>query len=333
MRITLLVIAVVVLAVLNVFIGAVDIPAGQILDVLTGTDKESVEAYIVMQSRLPMTITAILAGSGLAVAGLLLQTTFRNPLAGPSILGINSGASLGVAIVMLAMGGSVTLGTMSVGGYGAVLLGAFAGSIAVMGILLLLSTMLRNSLMLLITGIMVGYLASSVIMILNYVSGADSVRGYVVWGMSSFNGVTMAHIPLFATCVGVGLIAAIALMKPLNLLTLGDEYARNLGLNTGAVRNMLLGTTGLLSAVITAYCGPVSFIGLSVPHIARIVFPTDNHRKLLPAVMLTGAGIGLLCNLLCLLPGSSVLPLNAVTPLIGAPVVVWIIIKNSLKRG
>lgn len=333
MRITLLVIAVVVLAVLNVFIGAVDIPAGQILDVLTGTDKESVEAYIVMQSRLPMTITAILAGSGLAVAGLLLQTTFRNPLAGPSILGINSGASLGVAIVMLAMGGSVTLGTMSVGGYGAVLLGAFAGSIAVMGILLLLSTMLRNSLMLLITGIMVGYLASSVIMILNYVSGADSVRGYVVWGMSSFNGVTMAHIPLFATCVGVGLIAAIALMKPLNLLTLGDEYARNLGLNTGAVRNMLLGTTGLLSAVITAYCGPVSFIGLSVPHIARTVFPTDNHRKLLPAVMLTGAGIGLLCNLLCLLPGSSVLPLNAVTPLIGAPVVVWIIIKNSLKRG
>lgn len=333
MRITLLVIVVVVLAVLNVFIGAVDIPAGQIVDVLTGTDKESVEAYIVMQSRLPMTITAILAGSGLAVAGLLLQTTFRNPLAGPSILGINSGASLGVAIVMLAMGGSVTLGTMSVGGYGAVLLGAFAGSIAVMGILLLLSTMLRNSLMLLITGIMVGYLASSVIMILNYVSGADSVRGYVVWGMSSFNGVTMAHIPLFATCVGVGLIAAIALMKPLNLLTLGDEYARNLGLNTGAVRNILLGTTGLLSAVITAYCGPVSFIGLSVPHIARIVFPTDNHRKLLPAVMLTGAGIGLLCNLLCLLPGSSVLPLNAVTPLIGAPVVVWIIIKNSLKRG
>ncbi|MDE6268160.1 MAG: iron ABC transporter permease [Muribaculaceae bacterium] len=333
MRITLLVIAVVVLAVLNVFIGAVDIPVRQILDVLTGNDKESVEAYIVMQSRLPMTITAILAGSGLAVAGLLLQTTFRNPLAGPSILGINSGASLGVAIVMLAMGGSMTLGSMSVGGYSAVLLGAFAGSIAVMGILLLLSTMLRNSLMLLITGIMVGYLASSVIMILNYVSGADSVRGYVMWGMSSFNGVTMSHIPLFATSVCVGLIAAIALMKPLNLLTLGDEYARNLGLNTGAVRNMLLGTTGLLSAVITAYCGPVSFIGLSVPHIARIVFPTDNHRKLLPAVMLTGAGIGLLCNLLCLVPGSSVLPLNAVTPLIGAPVVVWIIIKNSLKRG
>lgn len=333
MRIALLTIIVAVLAVLNIFVGSVDIAPSRILEILTGADAESVEAYIVLQSRLPMMLTAILAGAGLAVAGLLLQTTFNNPLAGPSILGINSGASLGVAIVMMALGGSVTMGTLTIGGYGAVLVGAFIGSIGVMGILLMLSNVLRNGLMLLITGIMVGYLASSVIMILNYVAGADSIRGYVMWGMSSFNGVTMSHLPLFVAIIVVGLIASLALMKPLNLLTLGEEYARNLGLDTRRVRNQLLGVTGLLSAVVTAYCGPVSFIGLSVPHITRLFFPTDNHRKLLPAVMLTGAGTGLLCNLLCLLPGGSVLPLNAVTPLIGAPVVVWIIVKNSLKRG
>lgn len=321
-----------VLFLLNLFIGSVNLPAGEVLDILTGRNEAGGTAeFIVLGSRLPMAITAMLAGAGLAASGLMLQTAFRNPLAGPSVLGITSGASLGVALVMLLLGGTLTAGSFTLGGYGAVIAGAFIGSVLIMGVLIALSSILKNDLMLLITGIMIGYLVSSAIMLLNFVSTAEGVQSYVMWGMSTFNGVAMSQMPLFASLTAAGIVMALLLIKPLNLLLLGDGYARNLGINLGRVRKLLLLATGLLTATVTAYCGPVSFIGLAIPHIARMGFHTDNHRTLMPATLLTGAAVALACNLVCVLPTDSVLPLNAVTPLIGAPVVIRVLIGHRKK--
>ncbi|TFU93680.1 iron ABC transporter permease [Barnesiella sp. WM24] len=328
MKFAIISILVAVLFLLNLFIGSVDIPASEVLDILLGGDSHGAAGFIVTGSRLPMAVTALLAGAGLAVSGLMLQTSFRNPLAGPSILGITSGASLGVALVMLLFGGSVVVGTLTVGGYAAVILGAFAGSLLIMALLLGLSTMLKNDLMLLITGIMIGYLASSVIMLLNYVSTAEGVQNYVMWGMSSFNGVSLNQLPLFSAITLGGIFLSLLLIKPLNVMLLGAGYARNLGVNIKRVRNLLLLATGLLSAVITAYCGPVSFIGLAVPHIARMIFRSDNHRILMPATLLCGSAVALGCSLLCILPSGNVIPINAVTPLIGAPVVLWVLLRH-----
>jgi len=319
---------VIVLFLLNLFFGSVDIPVHDVMAILLGDEGYGAAEFIVIGSRLPMAVTALLAGAGLAVAGLMLQTAFRNPLAGPSVLGINSGASLGVALVMLLLGGTISAGAISIGGYAAVMFGAFIGSLLIISLLLFLSTLLRNTLMLLITGIMIGYLTSSVIVLLNFVSTAEGVQSYVMWGMSSFNGVSLQQLPLFSGVTIVGIVLALLLVKPLNLLMLGDGYARNLGVNLQRVRNMLLLATGILTAVITAFCGPVAFIGLSVPHIARLIFRTDNHRVLMPATLLVGALVALGCNMLCVLPVNTVLPLNAVTPLIGAPVVIWVLFKH-----
>ena len=200
-----------------------------------------------------------------------------------------------------------------------------------MGILIFLSSILRNTLMLLITGIMIGYLTSSVIMLLNFISSAEGVQSYVMWGMSSFSGVTSGQLPLFTVLTMAGLIISIFLVKPLDLLMLGDGYARNMGVNTARLRNILLLATGLLTATVTAYCGPVAFLGLSVPHIARLIFHTDLHRRLLPATIITGGGVALMCNLLCVVPADTVLPLNAVTPLVGAPVVIWVLLSKRNK--
>lgn len=322
---------VVALFAMNLFFGSVNIPVGTVIDILSGNGGSDIEQFIILRSRLPMAITALLAGAGLASTGLMLQTTFRNPLAGPSVLGINSGASLGVALVMLLAGGSVSAGTASLEGSAAVIAGAFAGSLLIMGLLILLSAILKNTLMLLITGIMIGYLASSVIMLLNYAATAEGVQSYVLWGMSSFGGVTMNDMPLFASLTITGIFISLLLVKPLDIMMLGDRYAANLGLNLNRLRNLLLLATGLLTAVVTAYCGPVSFIGLSVPHISRLIFRTDLHRQLLPATLLSGSAVALMCNLICILPENSVIPLNAVTPLIGAPVVIWVLVSRRSK--
>ena len=318
----------VILFLLNLFVGSVTLPVADVAAILLGHGNGDTTEFIVLGSRLPMALTAIFAGAGLAASGLMLQTAFRNPLAGPSVLGITSGASFGVALVMLLLGGSISAGAVTIGGYAAVIAGAFAGSLLIMGLLLMLSTLLKNDLMLLITGIMIGYLVSSAIMLLNYASTADGVQSYVMWGMSTFNGVSLEQMPLFAGLCCAGIVIALLLVKPLNLLLLGDGYARNLGVNLRMIRNMLLVATGLLTATITAYCGPVSFVGLAVPHIARLIFRSDNHRVLMPATLLTGAAVTLVCNLLCVLPSDSVLPINAVTPLIGAPVVIWVLISH-----
>lgn len=323
---------------LSMVIGAVQIPLRQVVHILFLPETQlqadaSIKPswiYIVMQSRLPQAITAMLCGASLAVCGLMMQTAFHNPLAGPSVFGINSGASLGVALVMLLLGGSVVTGSFSLTGFFAVLTAAFVGAMAVMALILLFSTMVRNNVMLLIIGIMIGYLSNSAISLLNFFATEQGVQSYMIWGLGNFGGVSMSQMPLFALTTIAGLLAAMALVKPLNALLLGEQYAENLGFNTQRVRNQLLFVTGLLTAVTTAYCGPVVFIGLAVPHVARLLLGTDNHHYLMPATILTGAAVALLCNIICVSPGAKgVIPLNAVTPVMGAPVIIYVILQQK----
>ena len=328
---------IVILFAVNLFVGAVDIPAVDVMSIIFGSDGAAgadshIPAswrYIILQNRLPQALTAMLCGSSLAVSGLMLQTAFRNPLAGPSIFGINSGASLGVALVMLLLGGSITTGTFSLTGFVAILVAAFIGAMAVMALIMLFSTLVKSNIMLLIIGIMIGYITSSAISLLNFFATEEGVQSYMIWGLGNFGGVTMQQMPAFASVTIFGLIASLLLVKPLNALLLGDQYAENLGINIKRVRDSRLFVTGILTAISTAFCGPVAFIGLAVPHIARMILGTENHRRLLPATLLCGAATALLCNIACVLPGSrGIIPLNAVTPIMGAPVIIYVLLKQ-----
>ncbi|MDE7379111.1 MAG: iron ABC transporter permease [Paraprevotella sp.] len=315
----------------NLFWGSVHIPATAVWDILCGheTDKAS-WSFIIWENRLPQAVTALLCGAALSVAGLLLQTAFRNPLAGPSILGIDSGASLGVAIVLLLWGGSLTAGSFSLGGFLLVICAALTGALFITGLLLFFSTLLRNNVMLLITGIMISYLTSSAISLLNYMATDEGVHSYIIWGMGNFSGVSADRLPAFATSLLIGLGGAFCLTKPLNALLLGDRYAENLGISIRRTRTLLLCTTGLLTAVCTAFCGPIAFVGLSVPHLARLLTGTANHRSLLPGTLFTGASLTLLCNLISTLPGESgLIPLNVITPVLGAPVIIYVILQQK----
>lgn len=329
-HILLLGVLIVLLFVVNLLVGSVSIPADEVFRILLGEDTGRASwRYIVWEARLPQALTAMLAGSALAACGLLLQTAFRNPLAGVSILGVNSGAGLGVAVVMLLLGGTLSTGAFSLSGFFSVLAGAFAGALAVMALILFFSTVVRSNVMLLIIGLMVGYLVSSVVSLLNFMSTAEGVQSYMVWGMGHFGGVSLRQMPAFAAVVLAGLAGALLLVKPLNALLLGERYAENLGVRVRRVRHVLLVVVGVLTAVTTAFCGPVLFIDLAVPHIARLLLPTANHRLLLPATILAGAVVALACNLACVLPGGAgLIPLNAVTPLIGAPIVIYVIVRQ-----
>lgn len=329
---SVLVVLTLLLAVLNLVCGSVDIPAGQVFGILLGGQADKASwTYIVLESRLPQMCTAILCGASLSVAGLLLQTCFHNPLAGPSILGITNGASLGVALVMLACGGVLTIGYegTQLTGFIAVVLAAFAGAMAVILLLLLLSRFISSNLMFLIVSILIGNLTSSVVSLCNFFANADNVHSYVMWGMGSFSDVNLSQLPLFAVLSIAGLIMAMLLSKRLNLLLLGDNYATNLGIDIRSTRRIILVATGILTAIATAFCGPVAFIGLAVPHIARLITGTSNHATLIPVTMLTGAVIALLCNLICVIPANTIIPLNAVTPIFGAPVILYVIFRKK----
>ena len=314
----------------NIFFGSVDIPAEAVIRSLMGGEVEKQSwSFIVWEARIPQALTALLCGSALAGSGLMLQTAFNNPLAGPSILGINSGASLGVALVMLAGGGSIATAGITLSEFFSIVVGAFLGSMVVMGLILFFSTLIKSNIMLLITGIMIGYITSSAISLLNFFATAEGVHSYMIWGMGNFSGVSLEQLPYFASFTLAGLVMAIFLIKPLNALLLGNRYAENLGVNIKRTRNLLLISTGILTAVTTAFCGPISFIGLAVPHIARLLLGTSNHNSLLPVTLLTGGVVALLCNLICILPGDSgIIPLNAVTPVLGAPVIIYVIINQ-----
>lgn len=313
----------------NLFWGSVAVPFDAVIEILTGGDAGNDGwRLILLQTRLPQAVTALLAGMSLAVAGLLLQTLFNNPLAGPEVLGINSGAGLGVAVVMLLLQGA-----MGVGGYIAVLSGAFVGALAIILLVLLLSRLLSSSIYLLIAGLAMSYLASSIISILNYFSTAEGVHSYLIWGMGGFGGVSTELLPLYSGVLLFLLLCALLLVKPLNVILLGDAYARNLGINTKRLRGMLLLVVGGITATVTAFCGPIAFVGLAVPHLARMASPTASHRVLLPVTLLLGGIVTLACNLICQLPGGSgLLPLSAVTSLLGAPVIIYVVFKECFKH-
>jgi len=303
-------------------LGAVNIPLEAVVRSLAGGfDGNSAWSRIVVESRLPQAITALLSGAALAASGLMMQTMFANPLAGPSILGISDGANLGVAVAMIYFG---------VSSYVSTILAALAGAMAVLAIIVIFSRKVQNAVMLLIIGIMIGYLASSAISILNYYACADKIRQFVMWGMGDFGNVSLEKLPWFAGFCIAALLLCSLLVKPLNALLLGEAYATNLGVNIRRARLLIMLCTGILTAVVTAFCGPVAFIGLAVPHIARLLLGSSNHNILLPVTMVSGACTALLCNLLTVIPGSGeTLPLNAVTPLVGAPVIIYVILNRK----
>ena len=329
-NVTILILSTALLFLANILFGSVSIPADAVINILLGNESEKASwNYIVVESRLPQAITALLSGMALSVSGLMLQTAFRNPLADPSIFGISSGAGLGAAFVMLLFGGTMTAGQVSFSGYAAVFLGAFLGAMAVMAVVFAFSLLVRNSAMLLIVGIMIGYIASSAISLLNFFATEEGVKSYLVWGLGSFGGVSMRQLPLFTTVTILSLLSSLLLIKPLNIIQLGRSYAENLGIRTHVVRNCLLVITGLLTAVVTSFCGPVSFIGIAVPHLSRMMIRTSHHGILMPVTMLTGSVVALFCNLISALPSSAgLIPLNAITPVLGAPVVIFVIMRK-----
>ena len=320
------------LMVANLCLGSVDLSLEEIWNAFTGSASEGdLATFIVYQSRLPQMVTALLAGCALAVSGLVMQTVFSNPLADPSILGVSAGAGLGAAVALLLLGGSWASGGFLISGYLLTVFSAFVGAMAVIFLLLGCSALLRNSLLLLVTGVMISFATSSIISLLSFFSTAEGVHSYVIWGLGDFSGITLDRLPAFATVLVPPLVGVLLMSKPLNALLLGHDYAANLGFHVGRIRTLLLFLTGLLTATVTALCGPISFVGLAVPHIARLTLRTANHRLLVPMTLVWGANVTLFCHLIAHLPGDrGILPLNALTPMLGVPVVLFILFR---RRG
>ena len=316
------------LAILALLTGSVSLSPIEVWHTLWGEGSDTAR-FIVMDSRLPQLLTAALSGAALAVSGLVMQSLFANPLADPSLLGVNSGASLGAAAAMLLMGGTWSLGYASLSGVMLTMVMAFIGACMVIALLTVCSRYISGNLSLLIAGVMLSFAISALISLLSFYAIADGVRSFVVWGMGDFAGVPLQRIPLFALCVVVPLLLLMLFAQPLNALLLGPDYARNLGINVRRVRTQALLIVGLLTAVVTAMCGPISFIGLAVPHMARLLRRTANHRVLIPLTALLGADVALLSLIISHLPGErGTLPLSAITPFIGVPIVIYILVRR-----
>lgn len=317
---------------LNLVLGSVSIPLRAVWNILWGTGNESVIwQNIIWKSRVPQALTALVAGAGLSVSGLQMQTVFRNPLAGPSVLGISSGASMGVAFVVLLSGslGGVALSKLGFMGEIALTIAAIAGSLSIMALIVFVSQKVRGNVTLLIIGVMIGYIANAVIGVLKFSSVEEDIRAYVIWGLGSFARVSGDQMTLFICIMVVLLPLSFLLVKTLNLLLLGDAYARNLGLNIKRARLLVITCSGVLVAIVTAYCGPIIFLGLAVPHLCRGMFRTSDHRILMPASLLAGASLALVCNLIARMPGfEGALPVNSVTALVGAPVVMSVLFNK-----
>ena len=331
--ILLLALSIGVLFLLNLFLGSVDIPFRSIWNILWGMDEgESVIwQNIIWKARVPQALTAMVAGAGLAVSGLQMQTVFRNPLAGPSVLGISSGASLGVAFVVLLSGsiGGIALSRLGFMGEIALTIAAIIGALSIMALIVYVSQKVHGNVTLLIIGVMIGYVANAVIGVLKFFSVEEDIRAYVIWGLGSFARVSGNQMMVFVCIMAVLLPLSFLLIKTLNLLLLGDAYARNLGLNIKRARLQVIACSGVLVAIVTAYCGPITFLGLAVPHLCRGIFRSSDHRILMPASLLAGAALALLCNLIARMPGfEGALPVNSVTALVGAPVVVSVLFKK-----
>lgn len=323
--------------ILNLILGTVSVPFLSTWNILLGIgDEPIIWQNIIWKSRFPQTLTALVAGAGLSISGLQMQTVFRNPLAGPSELGISSGASLGVALVILLSGsiGGMALSKLGFFGEIAVSVAAIAGAMLVMSIIMAISQRIQGNVILLIMGVMIGYIATAIIGVLKFFSNDEDVRAYVIWGLGSFAKVSGNQVYTFAAIMAVLIPLSFLLIKTLNLMLLGERYARNLGLNIRRSRLAVIASSCVITAIITAYCGPIVFLGLAVPHLCRMIFTTSDHRILMPAVTLTGASLALFCNLVARMPGfEGALPINSVTALIGAPIVISVLFgkrKNEL---
>jgi len=322
---------------LSLTIGSVRIPLEDILTILVGGEPaRATWTTIVRDFRLPKALTAMLAGAALAVSGLGMQTLFRNPLADSYVLGVSSGASLGVALVVLSVGttGSILMAGIGLLGDLGLAMAAFAGAALILLLVMLVAARVQSVMTLLILGLMFGYATGALVSLLLYFSIVERIQAYINWSFGSFGGVTWSQMGVFAPMVIVGLVSAFFLSKPLNALLLGESYARSMGLNVRRARLWIILTTALLAGGVTAFCGPIAFVGIAVPHLCRGLFGTSDHRMLIPGVILLGGTVALLADLIAQMPGSQItLPLNAVTALIGAPVVIWIILRRRNLRN
>ena len=316
---------------INISFGSVSIPFSEIIDIIfSGESSKSSWDIITLQFRLPKAITAVLVGSGLAISGLLMQTLFRNPLAGPFVLGISSGASLGVALLILGSGifGGV-LATIAFSSWGLAIASSLGASLVLFAVLIT-ANKVRNTMSILIIGLMFGTITSAIISVLTFFSEAEKIQQFIFWSFGSLGNLTWNEIFIFFTIYFIGILGLLNVIKPLNTFLLGENYSKSLGINIKRSRNIILLVTSLLTGVITAFAGPIAFIGLAVPHITKLVFKTSNHKTLLPAVAILGAITLLICDLIAQLPTSEfTLPINAVTSLFGAPVVIWLLIRKK----
>jgi len=333
-----LIVGLIFMFLLSISLGSVDIPVADVIAILTGSEPQRATwTAIVLKFRLPKALTAVLAGAALSTAGLMMQTLFRNPLAGPFVLGISSGASLGVALVVLSAGvGGVTL-LAGLGAFGSlgIAVAASLGAGLVLSLVVLVSRRVDSTMTLLILGLMFGYATSALVSVLLYFSDAERVQAYISWTFGTFSNVTWSQMRILMPTVLFALILAYFLAKPLNALLLGEAYARSMGLTVDRARFWIIVSSAILGGVITAFCGPIIFLGVAVPHLCRSIFGSSDHRVLLPAVMLLGAILALAADLVAHLPGSQItLPLNAITSLIGAPVVIWVVLsQRNLRRS
>lgn len=328
----LMALLIIVFFMLNLLLGTVHIPLKSVVAILCGsTDESVIWQNIVLKSRVPQALTALVAGAGLSVSGLQMQTVFHNPLAGPSVLGISSGASLGVAFIILLSGslGGVALSKMRYMGEAALSVAAIIGALSVMLLIVFVSQKVKGNVTLLIIGVMIGYVANAIIGVLKYFSVEEDIRAYVVWGLGSFARVSGDQMMLFVCLMVFVTPLSFLLIKTMNLLLLGEGYARNLGLNIKRARFWVISSSSVMIAIVTAYCGPIMFIGLAVPHLCRAIFRSSDHRVLMPATLLTGAALALVCNIIARLPGfEGALPINSVTSLVGAPIVASVLFRK-----
>lgn len=319
----------IVFLLLNISLGSVLVPINEVFTILLNgnASKESWE-YIILNYRIPKAITAILVGSGLSISGLLMQTLFRNPLAGPFVLGISSGASLGVALLIL--GSSLFGFGLMVTSNWALAIASSLGAFLVLSAVIITANRVKNTMSILIIGLMFGSLTSAVISVLSYFSSAEQMQQYMFWSFGSLGNLSWNELTIFTVIYLVGIIGTLSVIKPLNSYLLGENYAKSLGVNIKRSRNIILLITSLLTGVVTAFSGPIAFVGLAVPHIAKMIFLTSNHKILLPASALIGAIILLLCDSIAQLPASEfTLPINAITSLFGAPVVIWLLVRKK----
>ena len=319
--------------ILDIMWGSVSIPAREVIDTLLGGGGEHTSSYVILHFRLPKALTSLVAGAGIAIAGLQMQTLFRNPLADTSILGINSGAGVGVAIYTMAytlIPGLASTGMVNSWG---IILSACIGAMAVLLLISAVASRLQDIISVLIVGVMVGFLASSVISILQYFSSEETLKTYLLWSFGSVSTTTWRQLSLMLPIVGVGLFLSLLMPKQMNALNLGENYARSVGTNIRLVRRSLILITSLITGCITAFTGPIAFLGMAVPHFVRLLFRTADHRILIPATMLSGSLLLLVCDILTQAPGHQfVLPINAITSLLGAPVVILIVLGASNKN-